>query len=222
SRLPGDVSQIGEQAIREVDHRARPFPSGCDPLLEAGDRLQVPIDQSGDRGSLARERLDVCRSAGSRIPAKGKSDPRPAQAPGYSNQVPRLEEGVAFGREGASAMIDLSDGLLADLVHIASESGVGVELDPDSVPVDPDLREVGDLAGAVDPLVNALIGGDDYELVLTFPPDRLDRMEEVAGKLGTDLTVIGSVVEGEGVELPAGFADPRSGPLGEHGFEHSF
>lgn len=202
------------------------FPEGWDPVTRAGAR---PGDLVGVTGSLGGARVGLALrgdlGSGALADVEMLQSQRAAISrliDRYLQPVPRLEEGVAFGEEGASAMIDLSDGLLADLAHIARESGVRIELDPDSVPVDPDLEEVGDLPGAADPLVNALIGGDDYELVLTLPPDRLDRMEEVAGKLGTDLTVIGSVVEGEGVELPAGFADPRSGPLGEHGFEHAF
>ena len=202
------------------------LPEGQGPVTRDGAR---PGDLVGVTGSLggARAGLALRGHPGSNGPADTEMLPTQRAAISqlidrYLRPVPRLEEGVAFGREEASAMIDLSDGLLADLAHIARESGVGIELDPDSIPVDPDIREVGEVAGVVDPLVDALIGGDDYELVLTFSPDRLDRIEDAARASGTGLTVIGSVVEGEGVGLPAGFADPRSGPVGEHGFEHSF
>jgi hypothetical protein len=74
----------------------------------------------------------------------------------------------------------------------------------------------------VDLLPTALVGGDDYELVLTFPPDRLAGLRDAATSAGTVLTVIGKVVEGEGVGLPAGLGDSASGLLTRHGFEHSF
>ena len=202
------------------------LPEGQDPVTRAGAR---PGDLVGVTGSLggARAGLVLRGDLESDGPADGElvQSQRAAVTrliDRYLRPVPRLEEGVAFGREGASAMIDVSDGLLADLGHIAGESGVGIELEPDSIPVDPDLQEIGDLPGAADPVVFALLGGDDYELALTFPPHLLDPLEQAAGQSSVGLTVIGSVVEGEGVELPAGFADPRSGPLGEHGFEHSF
>ncbi|MFZ9669363.1 MAG: thiamine-phosphate kinase [Solirubrobacterales bacterium] len=202
------------------------LPEGQAPVSRAGAK---PGDLVGVTGSLggARAGLAVRGGSGSRtadgvesFPGKRKAVTRLVER--YLRPVPRLEEGVAFGREGASAMIDLSDGLLADLGHIARESGVGIELVPDSVPVDPDLREAGELIGVVDPLPDALIGGDDYELALAFPPDRRDRLVATAEEAGSGLTVIGAVVEGEGVELPAGFPDPRSVSSGEHGFEHSF
>lgn len=202
------------------------LPEGQEPVTRAGAR---PGDLVGVTGSLggAGAGLALCGDPGSDGPADGElvQSQRVAVTrlvDRYLRPVPRLVEGVAFGREGASAMIDLSDGLLKDLGHIARESGVGIELAPDSIPVDPDLREAGDLAGGADPLVNALVGGDDYELALTFPPHQLDPLQQAAGQSSVGLTVIGSVVEGEGVVLTREIEFPDPGPEGEHGFEHSF
>jgi thiamine-monophosphate kinase len=72
----------------------------------------------------------------------------------------RVAEGEQARRAGASAMIDISDGLVADLGHLADASGVGYELD--SVPIAPGATRE-----------QALHGGDDYELVFTIPADRL-------------------------------------------------
>jgi thiamine-monophosphate kinase len=72
----------------------------------------------------------------------------------------RVAEGVDARGAGATAMIDVSDGLVADLGHIADESGVGFVLD--EIPVAP---------GAT--LEQALTGGEDYELVFTAPVARL-------------------------------------------------
>lgn len=72
----------------------------------------------------------------------------------------RLEAGVAARQAGATAMIDVSDGLAADLGHLLAASGVGVDLDLAAVPV---------AAGAS--LDQALGGGDDYELIVTLPAD---------------------------------------------------
>jgi len=84
-----------------------------------------------------------------------------AAASGWTRRpTARVAEGVDARGAGATAMIDVSDGLVADLGHIADESGVGFALD--EVPVAP---------GAT--LEQALTGGEDYELVFTAPVARL-------------------------------------------------
>ena len=140
----------------------------------------------------------------------------------YLRPAPLLGAGAAFAREGASAMIDVSDGLLADLGHVSRESGVRIDLMPDSIPVDPHLGEVAGFLGLDDLLRGALVGGDDYELALTFDPARLEALGETAEDAGTSLTVIGSVSEGEGVGLPHDLAESGPESAGHGGFEHSF
>jgi len=71
---------------------------------------------------------------------------------------PRVAEGEAARLAGATSMIDVSDGLGADLGHLCDASGVGVDVDVDAVPL---------AAGAT--LAQALSGGDDYELLFTLP-----------------------------------------------------
>lgn len=140
----------------------------------------------------------------------------------YLRPVPRLEAGVAFGREGASAMIDVSDGLIADLGHLARESGVGIELAPDAIPVDPALDPVREEFGGTDLVRFALTAGDDYELALTFPASRLEDLQSAAAGSGVTFTVIGKVVEGEGVESSPDLDEVRSGPFRDPGYEHRF
>ncbi|MBN9618773.1 MAG: thiamine-phosphate kinase, partial [Actinobacteria bacterium] len=114
---------------------------------------------------------------------------------------PPYFEGPNAAVLGATAMTDISDGLVADLGHIAEASGVRIEVRAAAVDVPAKLREVG-AALNVDPLVWVLTGGDDYALAATFPR-------------GTDLpanwSVIGAVVDGEGVRV-----DGRRWPVGGH------
>lgn len=83
---------------------------------------------------------------------------------------PPYADGPAAARAGATAMIDVSDGLLGDVGHIARASGVSVDLSAEQLPVDQRLTEVGAALGAV-PLDWVLTGGEDHALTATFPAD---------------------------------------------------
>lgn len=81
---------------------------------------------------------------------------------------PPYEQGPVAAAAGATSMIDISDGLLADLGHVASASGVGIDLAPDALVPEVKLVEVSSALGA-DPLAWVLTGGEDHSLVATFP-----------------------------------------------------
>ncbi|MBE7188451.1 thiamine-phosphate kinase [Jatrophihabitans endophyticus] len=114
---------------------------------------------------------------------------------------PPYFEGRRAAAVGATAMTDVSDGLVADLGHIAAASEVRIDLRADALDVPAKLREVGGALN-VDPLVWVLTGGDDYALVATFPR----RVE-----LPDTWRPIGLVAEGEGVRV-----DGRRWPVGGH------
>ena len=110
--------------------------------------------------------------------------------------TPRLKEGAVIGSLGATAMIDVSDGLLADLEHVLDASGTGCRLDPATVPVDPDLAALEKVL-APDPLDLALTGGEDFELLFTIAPDREGQFREALDELGTQATVIKEITASE-------------------------
>ncbi len=114
---------------------------------------------------------------------------------------PLYFEGPRAARLGATSMTDVSDGLVADLGHVAQASGVRLDLRADALDIPAKLREVG-AALNVDPLVWVLTGGDDYALAATFPR-RTD--------LPDPWRAIGVVAEGEGVRV-----DGRRWPDGGH------
>ncbi|WP_410606173.1 thiamine-phosphate kinase [Amycolatopsis sp. lyj-109] len=82
---------------------------------------------------------------------------------------PPYEAGPHAALAGATAMIDVSDGLLADLGHIGEASGVGIDVRTGDLDIPARLTEVGAALGA-DPLDWVLTGGEDHALVATFPP----------------------------------------------------
>jgi thiamine-monophosphate kinase len=82
---------------------------------------------------------------------------------------PPYPAGPAAARAGATAMIDISDGLLRDALRVARSSGVRLDLDPAALPADADVVTVAGKVGA-DPADWVLGGGEDHALLATFPP----------------------------------------------------
>lgn len=111
--------------------------------------------------------------------------------------TPRVAAGLAL-RERASACIDVSDGLLADLGHICAASNVGAEIEAALLPRSSALLDRFD---DVSPRDFALSGGDDYELCFTVPPQRVAAVQADLARLGCGATRIGRIVEGQGVKV---------------------
>jgi thiamine-monophosphate kinase len=108
---------------------------------------------------------------------------------------PRVREGLAL-RNLATAMIDVSDGLHADLSRLLAGSGIGATINVEQVPLSDELlAAVGQATG----LDMALAGGDDYELCFTVPEDRLGDLQSAAANWECRLSEIGRTDTGAGI-----------------------
>ena len=108
---------------------------------------------------------------------------------------PRLQSGIALGGI-ASAGIDISDGLIADLGHIALVSNAKIEIALDRVPISPELRALW--GNSPETVLRAISAGDDYEIAFTAPADAADDIAAAAGRTLTMATRIGRVIRGAG------------------------
>jgi thiamine-monophosphate kinase len=175
--------------------------AGRAPVLRSG---AAPGDLVAVAGPLGRAAAGLALlSAGLRDDALVAAHQRPA---------PPYDAGPEAADLGATAMIDVSDGLLADLGHIAAASGVRIDLSSDRLSPDDDLQAAArSFSGRTGPgstsahtraLTWVLSGGEDHALAATFKPD--------VG-LPPRWTIIGRVHEGEGVLVDG---QPRAGSAG--------
>ncbi|OQX14262.1 MAG: thiamine-phosphate kinase [Thiothrix lacustris] len=136
----------------------------------------------------------------------------PAEAAAFCVQrlnypTPRVALGQCL-RGLASACMDISDGLLADLGHMLTASGVGARLQHAAIPVSAALQALA-LAQRLD---FALRGGDDYELLFTLPQQHLHAVQQVANHHHIQVTVIGEVDDNQtGLSVDYTFSDKRQG-----------
>ncbi len=134
--------------------------------------------------------------------------------------VPRVPEGRLLASLGVvTAMLDISDGLAADLGHLCEQSKVGARLDEVALPIADDVRQVARRTGQ-DALDWALTGGEDYQLLFTAPPAAVPRIiETLQIATGTPVTVIGAILSPEaGMTLRA--QDGSIQPLAPRGWDH--
>lgn len=178
SIVGGDVTSSGELSVV---------------VTALGDlRGRAPITRSSAReGDI----VAVCgrlgwAEAGLAVLSRGFRSPR-ALVEAYRRPEVPYAAGPAAAVAGASAMCDVSDGLLADLGHLCAASSVGIELHRNAFDAAAPLKAVASAYG-VDPLHWVMTGGHDHALVATFAP-------EVS--LPTGFSVVGEVVRGEAVRI---------------------
>ena len=161
------------------------------PVLRSGAQPGDVVALAGRQGWAA---------AGLAVLGRGFRSPR-ALVEAYQRPVPPYAAGAAAAHAGATAMIDVSDGLLADAGHIAADSAVTIDIERSAFELADPMRAVGSALG-VDPMQFILGGGDDHAILATFP---------AGAPLPEGFTRIGTVADGEGVTLDG---EAYDGPAG--------
>ena len=172
----------------------------------AGDRIFVS-GTPGDAGcgleiALGRRAALPCEHAGVLVAR-------------LRRPTPRLALGTAL-RDLAGAAIDISDGLCQDLGHVLEASGVGARVDASLVPLSPALLDV---AGDADARALALSAGDDYELLFTVAPNRVNRLRAL--EAADAVAEIGAIEPEPGLRLVDAAGRTIPAPCGYRHFPHA-
>ncbi len=186
--------------------------------LSRGDAVSLTITAIGSavhpvhrRGAQVGDRLWVTGQLGGARAAleawKAGRTPAPGARARFAKPVPRLDAGQWLAHRGATAMLDLSDGLAGDVAHLAAASKVAIVVDVGAMPVHPDVLKEAFATGET-PGVFAALGGEDYELLVAMP-------REFSGTDAFELSCIGDVHAGTGVAF---FEDGFERRLG--GYDH--
>jgi thiamine-monophosphate kinase len=175
-----------------------------------------PVTRAGARpgdGVWITGWLGACRAA---LAAFRRGDQPEAEArEAFAHPVPRIEAGRWLAAHGAGAMIDLSDGLGGDARHLAEASGVAIDIELGRVPTSPVCEDEARRLG-VPPEQFAAEGGEDYELLATFPPEfAADQAASFTRECRLPLTRVGTVRYGSGVR-----ASLAGRPIALTGYEH--
>src|SRR5512132_4154178 len=159
-----------------------------------GDRIVVTGSLGAAAGGLALSRAAAGRAADALSQPWGRSLIQALERP-----IARVGEAQVLARVGATAMMDLSDGLSTDVSRLCEASGVGARIVLGAVPVAETLSRGAELL-EVDVSALALSGGEDYELLATLPADAVDgAREDLRSGFDVALSEIGEIVAGSGV-----------------------
>jgi thiamine-monophosphate kinase len=164
SVVGGNITRTEGPCVVDVTVGGEVRPRGV--LTRSGAKAGHEIYVSGAIGAAAAG-LEALRE-----PEAGSRELMASSVARHRRPEPRLRLGMALGRaKAATAAMDLSDGLADALRQVATASEVGIRIDADLLPIDPGAREWWTSRG-IDPVIAALKGGDDYELLFTAPAKR--------------------------------------------------
>jgi thiamine-monophosphate kinase len=168
-----------------------------------GSVTQAPVLRSGARAGdvLALAGRQGWAAAGLAVLGRGFRSPRAVVA-AYQRPEPPYDAGPAAALAGATAMVDVSDGLLAEAGHLATASGVAVDVTSSALDIPEPFQAVAAAINA-DPVSFALTGGDDHALLATFPPGTA--LPDAWHAIGTVSEGAGVTVDGEAYDGPAGW-----------------